>query len=68
MGNAVKNLSIVLGLIVIAFAGYYMYTQKDATRLDLGTSSVIDKETMLRDTQAFAAYSNTLNSQVTLNM
>ena len=52
MGKTATNLSIVLGLIAIAFAGYYMYTQKDASSLDFTTDQVT-MENMLSNTRVF---------------
>ncbi|MEY3784426.1 MAG: hypothetical protein RLZZ230_748 [Candidatus Parcubacteria bacterium] len=68
MGNAAKNLSIVLGLITVAFAGYYLYSQQTSLGDISGVTTTQTKENMLRDTQAFSAYSDTLENQITLDM
>lgn len=66
MGKAATNLSIVLGLITVVFAGYYLYTQNDG--IGLGTTvSEQTKENMLRDTQAFAERSQILKTQITMD-
>ncbi len=59
MGKAATNISIVLGLITIAFAGFWLYSNKDTSTTDGKVSQT--KEDMLRDTQQFAQYSQTLN-------
>ena len=41
MGKTATNLSVVLGLAIIAFAGYYLYTQRDATTLSLDSNQQI---------------------------
>ena len=52
MGKTATNLSIVLGLITIAFAGYYVYTQNSSTTLSVDTN-VQSMENMLNNTRVF---------------
>lgn len=60
MGKAATNLAVILGIITIAFAGYYLYLSKEAVNID-GGGVLQTKEDMLRETQKFAQYSQTLN-------
>lgn len=65
MGKTATNLIVVLGLITVAFGGYYLYTQHGE---DLSFQT--DTEAMqniLRETNAFIAYGRTLNS-ITLDI
>ena len=39
MNSAIKNIVTLLGIATIAFAGYYLYTQRDASSLNLGGNS-----------------------------
>ena len=66
MSGIAKNLMIVLGLITVAFAGYYMYTQRTATVLTTGTSNQV-VEDMLANTQVFIERRQALD-RVTLDM
>lgn len=61
MNNSVlKNLLLTLGLLTVAFAGYYMYTQQDAVTLNLDGADPQYQE-MLNDTQAFIQRRQKLN-------
>lgn len=61
MGKTATNLSIVLGLIAIAFAGYYLYTQRGAAILSPATNDQT-MQNMLKNTQAFIGYQQTLDN------
>lgn len=59
MSNTLKNLLIILGVITISYAGYYLYTSRSFT-----TSSGPDDaeyQAMLTRTQAFITRSQELN-------
>lgn len=60
MGKTATNLSIVLGLITIAYAGYYMYTQKSSNTLSFDSTDQT-MQNMLNNTQVFIGYRQTLN-------
>lgn len=52
MGKSATNLTVVLGLITIAFGGYYLYTQYSST----STSFDVNEQTMqnmLNNTKVF---------------
>ena len=66
MGKAATNISSVLGLIIIAFGGYWFYTNSESSSLESSTTTE-QKEAMLRDTAQFAEYSKTLN-EIKLDM
>lgn len=52
MGKTATNISIVLGLITVAFAGYYMYTQRSASTLSFeGNPQSV--QNMLNNTRVF---------------
>lgn len=61
MGKTATNLSIILGLITIAFAGYYMYMQRDASVLSFDTNAQT-MEDMLNNTQVFMERRQTLDT------
>lgn len=52
MGKTATNISIVLGLITVAFAGYYMYTQRSAATLSF-ESNTQSVQNMLNNTRVF---------------
>ncbi|MCA9354047.1 MAG: hypothetical protein KC877_00830 [Candidatus Kaiserbacteria bacterium] len=52
MSKTAVNLIIVLGLITVAFAGYYLYTQKSATTLDFDSNRPTF-DNMIANTRAF---------------
>lgn len=49
MGKTLTNLSVILGLITIAFGGFYLYTQYGTS--SLGTSA--NSQNMLNETKIF---------------
>jgi len=51
MNSGFKNITIALGIITIAFAGYYLYSQQ-ADPLMFGTNDAM-MESMLMNTQVF---------------
>jgi uncharacterized protein YneF (UPF0154 family) len=59
MGKIATNLVVILGLITVVFAGYYIYTKQfsGAFNFDSNDQAVQD---MLKNTQAFIGYGNTL--------
>lgn len=59
MGKTATNLVIVLGLITVAFAGFYLYMQKENTDVSFATDAQ-DVQTMLRDAQEYISYGDTL--------
>ena len=48
----VKNLTVILGLITVAFAGYFMFTQQSATILSFDTNDQV-LQNMLANSQLF---------------
>lgn len=66
MGKTATNLSIILGLITIVFAGYYLYTQKSTDSFSLDTNKQT-MENMLNNTGVFIERRQVLD-QVELNV
>ena len=60
MAKSSTNISIVLGIITIGFAGYYLYTQRavDTVSFDTNTQTM---ENMLIKAQVFITYRETLD-------
>lgn len=52
MSNTAKNLVIVLGLITVAFAGYFMFMQSSATTLSFDANDEV-LQNMLTNSQLF---------------
>lgn len=52
MTGTTKNLLIILGLITVAAAGYYLFSIRSATTLDTAVSGQ-SLESMLQNTQVF---------------
>lgn len=53
MNNTVlKNILVILGLLTVAFAGYYMYTQQDSVTLHIDNNDA-QYQQMLNNTQIF---------------
>ena len=66
MGNTIKNLATILGIATVAFAGYYLYTQKST--VDMGSlSSEQSMQTMLANTSVFISRSQELD-QISLDL
>lgn len=63
MGKTATNISVVLGLITVAFAGYYLYTQQATSVLSFETNEQT-MQSMLRDTEVFIARENILKKVV----
>ena len=59
MGKTATNISIVLGLITVAYAGYYMYVQRSAGTLNF-ESSQQTTDNMLKNTRVFIDYHKTM--------
>jgi len=66
MGKTATNLSVILGLITMAFAGYYIYTQQTMFNPDFDTNEEM-MQAMLSNTAIFIERSETL-SQVHLGI
>lgn len=60
MGKTATNLAIVLGLITIAFAGYYMYVQRSVNTLNFDSNEQT-MQNMLNNTRVFIDYRKTLD-------
>ena len=65
MGKTITNLSIVLGIVTIAFAAYYLYVQKAPTVSDFEVNEQT-LQNMLNNTRVFIQHKNTLNA-ISLN-
>lgn len=61
MGKTAINISILLAIIIIGFAGYYMYMERSSTTLDVSTDGVA-MATMLENTRVFMEYGQTLEA------
>lgn len=61
MSNTLKNLLLILGVITVGYAGYYLYTMRSATSLNLGSDD-IEFQAMLTRTQAFIQRSQELEA------
>lgn len=61
MGKTATNLVIVLGLITVAFAGYYMYTQQATNGIGFNANDET-LQNMLTRTSAFTAYRQELDA------
>ena len=66
MGKISKNLSVVLGLVTVAFAGYYLFTQNSSGDLAFNENDQM-MTNMLNNTQVFIEYSQALN-EVQMNI
>lgn len=53
MNKSATNIAIILGLITIAFAGYYLYTTQFAADLQLDATNEQTLENMLAKTSVF---------------
>ncbi len=61
MGKTATNLSVVLGLITVAFAGYYIYTQQASPILEFdGNQQTM--QNMLNNTRVFIQYRQALDA------
>lgn len=58
MSNATKNITVILGILTIAFAGYYFYAQTATT----DTASDADLQQMLANTAVFIDRSQELDA------
>lgn len=54
MGKIITNLTVVLGFITVAFAGYYIFIQQGGSALEFN-SNELTKQNMLNNTQVFIA-------------
>lgn len=60
MGKTATNLSIVLGIVTVAYAGYYFYTQK----IPVLSEFQVNQQTldnMLNNTKVFITHRDTLS-------
>lgn len=62
MGKTATNLAIVLGLITVAFAGYYMYTQQASTGALSFNDNQQTMQNMLNNTRVFIQHRQTLDN------
>ncbi|MCA9358267.1 hypothetical protein KC902_03325 [Candidatus Kaiserbacteria bacterium] len=62
MGKTATNLVIVLGLITVAFAGFYLYMQQENADVSFGGNNTQDVQAMLRDAQEYISYGDTLKA------
>ena len=60
MGKTATNISVVLGLITIAFAGYYFFTQNSSTAYKAQSNEVVMKD-VLKKTSLFIQHRQVLN-------
>jgi hypothetical protein len=60
MGKTATNISIILGLLTIAFAGYYIYLQRDNMALNIGSEDKLT-ENVLNSAAVFINYRQTLS-------
>lgn len=60
MTGMTKNIFIVLGLVTVAFAGYYMYTTQGSALLNTTNDEVV-LQNMLENTQVFITHRQKLN-------
>lgn len=65
MQSLTKNIAIILGVVTIAFAGYYFYTQQGTG--DTSDTANASVQQMLSSTEVFIARSQELD-QVSLDM
>ena len=63
MGTSSKKLFIVLGVVTVAYAGYYFFTQRATLEPQIDDSAL---QQILNRTQAFIEYRQTLD-QVTFD-
>lgn len=54
MGKIITNLVIILGFITVAFAGYYVFIQKNGSALEFNSNEQT-MQNMLNNTQVFIA-------------
>lgn len=52
MNSAIKNIITLLGIATIAFAGYYLYTQREASSLNFGADDEV-LQSMRANSQLF---------------
>lgn len=52
MSNVTKNLVLILGLLIVGFAGYYIYTQQGSSALSFRSNDQV-LQNMLSNTQVF---------------
>lgn len=52
MGKTATNLSLVLGIVTVAFAGFYLYTQNGSVVLSTNTNEQA-MQNMLKSTQVY---------------
>lgn len=61
MGKSATNISIVLGLITVAFAGYYIYTQQAPSGLSFDENQQT-MQNMLNNTRVFMQHRAALSN------
>lgn len=61
MGKTSTNIAIVLGLITVVFAGYWLYSQNGSDLLSTEPTNEQTMENMLNNTNAFIGHRQVLN-------
>lgn len=61
MGKTAKNISIILGLITVAFAGYYLYTQ-NSSAISSFSGNDQTMQNMLNNTRVFIDHRQALDA------
>lgn len=59
MGKTATNLVVILGIITVGVAGYYLYNQQTTSGVDFNSNEQAVQD-MLKNTQAFIGYGQTL--------
>ncbi len=62
MGKTATNLAVVLGLITVAFAGYYMYTQQASNGALSFDNNQQTMQNMLNNTRVFIQHRQALDN------
>lgn len=60
MGKSATNIAVVLGLLTVAFGGYYLYTQQSANSVGFEASEVT-MQNMLVNTRMFIEHRQELD-------
>lgn len=61
MGNSLKNITVILGLVTIAFGGYYLFTQYSSSQSEFDFNEQT-MQNMLNNTSVFIDHRTTLDS------
>tara|TARA_B100000508_G_scaffold141011_1_gene145036 strand:+ start:2637 stop:2957 length:321 start_codon:yes stop_codon:yes gene_type:complete len=63
MGKTAMNISVILGLLTVAFAGYYLYTQQSISVLQFNDNDQT-MQNMLNNTRVFIEHRQNLDQVV----